>query len=85
MFTPPPPRFSGSRNPLHPAYLPLRSAPVIIERAPSGPMSPSATSQRGLSLFGFPVTANPAGFRPDGACPLGTAVPRRRAGSGRNP
>ncbi len=73
---PPPPRFSGSRNPLHPACLPFHSAPapVIIERAPSGPRSPSATSQRGLSLFGFPVTANPAGIRPDGALPLGTAV-----------
>ena len=71
---PPPPRFSGSRNPLPPAYLPLHSAPAPVERAPSGPRSPSATSQRGLSLFGFPVTANPAGFRPDGALPLGTAV-----------
>ena len=90
MFTPP--RFSGSRNPLHPAYLPLHSAPVIIERAPSGPRSPSATSQRGLRLLCSSVPANPAGIRPDGALPLGTAVtpsPRQRAmgdacDSGRN-
>ena len=83
MFTPPPPRFSGSRNPLHPAYLPLHSAPAPIERAPSGPRSPSATYQRGLSLFGFPVPANPAGFRPDGPLPLGTDVTVRRLANGR--
>ena len=78
----PPPRFSGSRNPLPTAYLPLHSAPVIIARAPSGPRSPSATSQRGLSLFS-PVPANPAGIRPDGALPLGTDVPVRHHAYGR--
>ena len=62
LFTPPP-RFSGSRNPLHPAYLPLHSAPVIIERVPSGPRSPSETSPGGLP---FAVSPNPAGFRPCG-------------------
>ena len=80
---PPPPRFSGSRNPLPPAHLPLHSAPVIIERAPSGPRSPSATSQRGLRLLCSAVPANPAGFRPDGALPLGTDVPVRRPANGR--
>ena len=76
MFTPPPPP-----PPDFPAPVTLRTPPtyfstvygVPIERAPSGPRSPSATSQRGLSLFS-PVTANPAGIRPDGALPLGTAV-----------
>ncbi len=84
--TPPPPppyscsthlRFSGSRNPLDPTHLPLHSAPAHVERAPSGPRSPSATSQRGLHLLCSPVPANPAGFRPDGAFPLGTDVPLR--------
>ena len=85
IFYPPPPyicsthlRFSGSRNPLHPAYLPLHSASVMIERAPSGPRSPSETSQGGLPLLCSAVPANPAGNRPDGALPLGTDVTVRR-------
>ena len=84
MFTPPPPpRFSGSRNPLHPAYLPFYSAPVIIARAPSGPRSPSETSQGGLHLLFSSVPANPGGFRPDGPLPLGTDVTVRRPANGR--
>ena len=78
IFYPPPPpyicsthlRFSGSRNPLPTAYLPLHSAPVMIERAPSGPRSPSDTSQGGLHPLCSAVPANPAGFRPDGASRL---------------
>ena len=86
IFYPPPPpyicsstpRLSDSRNPLPTAYLPLHSAPVMIERGPSGPRSPSETSPGGLRLLCSAVPANPAGFRPDGASPLGTDVPVRR-------
>ena len=71
----PRPRFSGSRNPLHPAYLPLHSAP-------SGAGSPFGLP-KDLHLLYSPVPANPAGFRPDGALPLGTDVPVRRPANGR--
>ena len=77
------PRPSDSRNPLHPAYLPLHSAPVMIERGLSGPRSPSETFQGSLPLLCSAVPANPAGFRPDGALPLGTDVPVRRPAYGR--
>ena len=80
---PPPPPYICSSNPLHPAYLPLHSALVIIERGPSGPRSPSETSPGGLPLLRSAVPANPAGFRPDGALPLGTDVPVRRHAYGR--
>ena len=91
IFYPPPPpyicsstpRLSNSRNPLPTAYLPLHSAPVMIERVPSGPRSPSETSEGGLRLLCSAVPANPAGFRPDGALPLGTDVPVRRPAYGR--
>ena len=50
----------------------------MIERGLSGPRSPSETSPGGLRLLCSAVPANPAGFRPDGAFPLGTDVPVRR-------
>ena len=81
--TPPPPyicaihlRFSGSRNPLDPAYLPFHSAPSPSGAGIQAPGVPSDLPA-GLHLLCSPVPANPAGFRPDGAFPLGTDVPLR--------
>ena len=56
---------------------------MIIERGLSDPRSPSETSPEGLPLLRSAVPANPAGFRPDGALPLGTDVTVRRPANGR--
>ena len=81
MFTPPP-RFSRSTNPPDsPTSLCFRSASAFVERASSGPRP---RPPRGLPfLLFYSVPANPAGFRPDGASPLGTHVTVRRPANGR--
>ena len=74
-----------------PAPVTPHTPPTYLSAAPphqssahlQAPGVPSDTSQGGLRLLCSAVPANPAGFRPDGAFPLGTDVTLRRPANGR--
>ena len=83
---PPPPRFSGSRNPptLPPTYLSTVARPRPTQRPPSGPRSPSETSQWGLPLLSLlrcspptpPASARTGHYRLERPCRVAPPTPR---------